>query len=291
MNGDRRTHVKRILEAIENGTLPPPETERRLCELIEHEVTRTDASPDEEFISACIALWDELHSQDSTDYVERAAQLRLRIDSTLCTLQKRQKRNRVLTKVAAAVAAVIVLVVGISLPVRWIWFDSWSTPDEQQHVIMGHEISVEMVDTAIAENENRGSIVVDDVSELRQLLGFDLNIPLTIGDGWQVKNCTLWFLTGYIKVGVIYEHPDRVGSSLTCTIHIYNDIEYAYFSFEQSRDGHSLIIGNQELYISQNVARTTVNWYNNLMYVRLVGSVSEDEAVNLMLELIGGNNE
>lgn len=291
MNGDRRTHVKRILEAIENGTLPPPETERRLCELIEHKVTRTDASQDEEFISACIALWDELHSQDSTDYEECAAQLRFRIDSTLCNLQKRQKRNRVLTKVVAAVAAVIVLVVGISFPVRWIWFDSWSTPDEQQHFIMGHEISVDMVDTAIAEHENRGSLVVDDVSELEQLLGFTLGIPPTLGDGWQVKNCTVRFFTGYIKVAVMYEHPHFDGKSLTSTIHIYNDIEYAYFSFEQSRDGHSIAIGDHEFYVSQNETRTTVNWYNNLMYVRLVGAVSEDEAINLMLELIGGKHE
>lgn len=291
MNGDRRTHVKRILQAIENGTLPPPETERRLCELIENEVTRTDALPDEDFISACIALWDELHSQDSTDYEERAAQLRLRIDSTLRTLQKRKKRNRVLTKVVAAVAAIIVLVVGISLPVRWIWFDSWSTPDEQQHVIMGHEISVDMVEHAIAEHGDRGSIICEDISAIEHYLGFDLGIPPILGDEWRVTNCSVRFFTGYIRVAVIYGHSEDSGRQLTCAIHIYTDMDFAYFSFEQSREGDCIVKGNHEFYISQNITRTSISWLNRLMYIRLVGDVSEDEAISLMIELIGGQHE
>lgn len=291
MNGDRRTHVKRILKAIENGTLPPNETERRLCQLIEEEVTRSEASPNEDFISACIALWDELHGHEDTDYEIRAEQLRIRIDDTLRSLRQRKKQRGTITKTVAALAAAIILLFGISIPLRLVWFDNWSTPDGQQHVIMGHEITAEMVETAIAQNENQGSIVVDDVSFLEQYLGFNLHIPPTLGDGWQVKNCSARVFTGYIKVAVMYQHPLYEGKTLTGTIHIYNDIEYAYFSFEQSRAGHSIAIGDQEFYVSQNETRTTVNWYDNLMYVRLVGAISEDEALNLMLELIGGTHE
>lgn len=290
MNGDRRTHVKRILEAIENGTLPPPETERRLCELIEHEVTRTDASPDEEFISACIALWDELHNQDSTDYEECAAQLRRRIDSTLCSLQKRQKRNRVLTKVVAAVAAIIILIVGISFPIRWIWFDSWSTPDEQQYVIMGHDISVEMVETALATHEGVSSVMVDDVSKLPEILGFDLGILEELGADWTTSYISIRYFPGFIRITVMYRHLIDPERSISCVVNCYTDIEYAYISFEQNREGERIDLSGFEMYVSENNEKASVCWYNNNIFLWLSGDVTPDDAAKLMYELIGGTH-
>lgn len=291
MGGNVQSCTDRILHAIDFGRLSGPETQKRLEQLIETEVARMDAPADLALVEGCQSLLWQLHMHArmaTTDHPDRVYQ---RILATVDAQERRAAAVRRALRWCAVAAAALLIVIGLSGGLHWRWFEQFSTPDEQQRVIVGHEVSVEMVDMAIAENKNRGPIIVDDVSELSQLLGFDLDIPATLGDGWQVQNCTLRFLTGYIKVGVMYEHPDRVDSSLLCAVYIYNDMEYAYFSFEQSREGHSKIIGNQELYISQNVERTTVNWYNNLMYVRLAGAVSEDEAVNLMLELIGGNHE
>lgn len=291
MGANVQSCTDRILHAIDFGRLSGMETKRRLEQLIEAEVARMDAPADLALVEGCQSLLWQLHMHAPMTSTEHPDGEYQRILATADAQERRVAAVRRALRWCAVAVAALLLVMGVYGRLHWRWFEQYSTPDKQQHVIVGHEVSVEMVDTAIAENENRGSIVVDDVSEIRQLLGFDLDIPQTLGDGWNVQACTLSFFRGYIKVGVMYEHPDHVDSNLICAIHIYNDMEYAYFSFEQSCDGHCKIIANHELYISPNVTRTTVNWYNNLVYVRLAGPVSEDEAVNLMLELIGGNHE
>lgn len=291
MGGNVQSCTDRILHAIDFGRLSGMETHKRLEQLIEAEVDRMDAPADLALVEGCQSLLWRLHTHARMAPADRPDREYQRILATVDAQERRAASVRRALRWCGVAAAALLLVMGMYGGLHWRWFEQYSTPDEQQRVIVGHEVSVEMVDTAIAENENRGSIVVEDVSELSQLLGFDLDVPQTLGDGWHAQNCSVRFFTGYIKVGVMYEHPDHVDSNLICAINIYNDMEYAYFSFEQSCDGHSKIIGNQELYISQNVARTTVNWHSNLIYVRLAGPVSEDAAVNMMLELIGGNHE
>ena len=56
MDGERRSCTERILTAIEYGKLPNDETERRLCELVEAEVNKTDSEADMELIAEAISL-------------------------------------------------------------------------------------------------------------------------------------------------------------------------------------------------------------------------------------------
>jgi hypothetical protein len=285
VNGDRQTYVKRILKAIENGTLLPDETERRLCALIEEEVTRTDAQPDEEYISACIALWEELHGKTDAEYEARAARLRLRIDDAIRAREKHGKLRGWGFKALIATAAMIVLLVGIGIPLRWVWFENWSTPDEQQHVIMGHEITVDMVEKAMAENAHIGSVTVEHPSELAEYLGFDPGIPATLGQAWRVDRSTIRYFSGYIRVSTMYQHQDDSSRRLTCTIHFYTDIEFAYFSFEQSREGDAVCIDGKEIYVSINNKRKSASWYDNAMFIHVSGD--EDNIVQILCELIG----
>ena len=67
MNGAGGTAVKQILKAIENGTLPTDETQRRLMALIENEANRMDGPADEELISACMDLLERLQGRTYTE--------------------------------------------------------------------------------------------------------------------------------------------------------------------------------------------------------------------------------
>lgn len=286
MNGNRRAHVKRILQAIENGTLPPTETERRLRALIEEEVTQTDSLPDEEFVFTCIALWDELHDNTDAEYEMRAVRLRLKLDKVL---HKRKKQRGAMVKVIAAVAAVIMLVAGISIPLRTVWFESHSTPDEQQHVMMGHELTVDMVESAIADSYSvdTGTVKISDFSQVDDVIGLPIHIPESLGEEWVGDRGYVNFSPGYIKVTLVYVNDKQPDKRMTCLINIYTDVDMAYFSFEQTREGELVCADGLEFYVSDNMGRTSACWYNNVMYICVAGELECREITEIMLLIIG----
>lgn len=288
MNDDRGAAVKQIMQAIEYGTLPTDETQRRLMELIQKEASRTDGPADEELLSACIDLMERLQGREHVEDEARIAALNQRITESIQKKQRRQEHRHTAFRAVSAIAAVLVLIVGIGVPLRWTWFESWSTPDEQQHVIMGHEITVDMVASAIAENEAKEPIVVSDFAEFEEHLGFDPGFPSYLCDNWGADYGMIRFFSGYIRVVAIYVNSANPEESITCTINYFTDVEYAYFSFEQNKEGNKIQHDNIEIYVSDNMNRTAACWYNNNMYVWLSGDVKTEELLILISDLIGG---
>lgn len=287
MNGDRGAAVKQIIQAIEYGTLPTDETQRRLMELIQKEASRTDGPADEDRLSACIDLMERLQGREHVEDEARIAALNQRIAESIQKKQRRQKHRHTAFRAVGAIAAVVVLLVGIGVPLRWTWFESWSTPDEQQHVIIGHEITVDMVTAAIAENEAKEPIPISDFAEFEKHLGFDPTIPLALCNDWTADHGLIQFFSGYIQIVARYVHTENPEKSITCTVCYFTDVEYAYFSFEQNYEGEQMSIQGMDVYLSNNVERNSATWYNNNMYAQVVGMVSSEEAVELLLRLIG----
>lgn len=291
MHGNCRAQVKQILEAIEYGNLPPSETEKRLLEVIDNEIAKEDTAADMVLISVAQNLLLELHGNPlgtEEAYEMRIAQLRSRIEATVAEQTAKRHRSRRIFKIAAAIAAILVIVAGIGVPLHRTWFESWSTPDEQQRIIMGHEITSDMVASAIAGNEDAAATVVESFSDLPAHLGFDPRIPETLNDAWLAHYGSVRYFPGYISITAMYRHRDNAEQSIRCSVNFYTDTEYAYFTFEQNRDGAAVLTNDCEMYISENINRTNVCWYNNNVYVWLSGEVTPDEATALMLDLIGG---
>lgn len=289
MNGDRGAAVKQIIQAIEYGTLPTDETQRRLMELIQKEANRIDGPADEELMSACIDLMERLQGREHVEDEARIAALNQRIAESIQKKQRRQKHRHTAFRAVGAIAAVVVLLVGIGVPLRWTWFESWSTPDEQQHVIIGHEITVDMVTAAIAENEAKEPIPISDFAEFEKHLGFDPTIPLALCNDWTADHGLIQFFSGYIQIVARYVHTENPEKSITCTVCYFTDVEYAYFSFEQNRAGDKVQVNDIEVYVSDNMERSAACWYNNNMYVWLSGDVAADESLTMILNLIGGS--
>lgn len=291
MNGEGGTAVKQILLAIENGALPPDETQRRLIGLIQKEATRIDGPANEELISACMNLMERLQGCEPVEDGARIAALNQRIADAIQEKKRNQERWRTTFRTVGAVAAVLVLLLGIGIPLRWTWFVSWSTPDEQQHVIMGHEITVDMVATAIAENKANEPIVVSDFSEFEKHLGFDPGIPFVLSDEWVADYGSIRYFSGYIQIVAMYVHMEDPDASITCTINYFADIEYAYFSFEQNCEGEKQRIQSLDFYLSNNIKRNSATWFNNNMYAKVTGQITSAETVEILLRLIGANHE
>lgn len=289
MNGSRGSAVKQILKAIEFGTLPADETQRRLIELIQKEANRTDGPADDELVSACLDLMERFQDRMQMNDEKQIAALNQRIAEAIHKKQQSQERRRTVFRAVGAIAAVLVLIVGIGVPLRLTWFESQSTPDEQQHIVMGHEITVDMVASAIAENETKEPIVVSDFTEFEKHLGFDPRIPSKLDDEWVADYGSIRFFSGYIQIVAIYLHTEKPEKSVTCTISYYTDIEFAYFSFEQNREGNKVHIKDTEVYVSDNMERSTACWYNTNAYMWLSGNMTADELLSMVFDLIGGS--
>ena len=287
MDGARGAAVTQIMKAIEYGTLPTDEMQRRLIELIQREANRTDGSADEELISACLNLMEHLQKREHVEDAGRYATLNQRIADAIQQKQQLQNRRQTVFRAIGAIAAVLVLIIGIGGPLRWTWFKSWSTPDEQQHVIMGHEISVDVVAKAIAENEANEPIVVSDFSEFEKHLGFDPKIPAVLCGEWTESYGSIRYFSGYIQIVAKYTHTRKPEKSIACTITYFTDIEFAYLSFEQNCEGEQKNIHGVDVYLSNNIDRNSATWYNHNMYARVVGHLSSDEVSDILLELIG----
>ncbi len=255
--------------------------------LIQKEANRTDGPADEELISACMNLMERLQGRTYAEDEARTAALNHRIADAIQMKKQKREHLRIAFRTMGAIAAVVVLLVGIGVPLRWTWFESWSTLDEQQHVIMGHEITVEMVATAIAENTVNEPIVVSDFAEFEKHLGFDPGIPSVLGDVWVADYGMISYFSGYIRIVAMYANPTVSDDSITCTVNYFTDVEYAYFSFEQTAEGEEAILNGMEIYLSNNIDRNSATWYNHHMYVKLSGNITSDNAADLLFELIG----
>lgn len=291
MNGKRESAAAQILKAIDFGLLPTDEMDRRLMDLIMKEADRTDGPADEELILTCLDLMDVLQGRGHEVDMVRINALNQRIANAIQKMKKREKRRRTAFRAIGAIAAALVLIVALGVPLRWTWFESWSTPDEQQYVIMGHEITVEMVASAIAENEAKEPITFSGCSEFEKHLGFDPQIPSVLCGKWIANYGVIQYYSGYIQIVTRYVDAENPEISIICTVCYFTDAEYAYLAFEQNAEGKKVSLGSTEVYLSDNIDRNSATWYNKNMYAQIAGHIASEEAIELLKTLIGEHHE
>ena len=283
MNGAGGTAVKQILKAIENGTLPTNETQRRLMALIENEANRTDGPADEELISACMDLLERLQGRTYAEEEARIAALNQRIAAAIAKKEKQRRMASMAVRLVAA-AAVILLFVGV----RVSWFEHSNTPDGQQHIITGQEITVEMVQAAIAENAGKGSFENAELSDLQGILGFDPGIPDTIADDWHASVCDVLFLRSSIQVSSAYENQNDIAGTLIYIQNYYSSVDDSYLTFEQTDKGKETQIAAQTVYLSNNIDRVVACWCNENVIYEVNCKMDETAFIELLKTIIEG---
>ena len=280
MNGVCGTAVKQIMQAIENGTLPTDETQRRLIALIEEEANRTDGPADENLISACVDLLERLQGRTNVAEEARIAALNERIAAAIARNEKHRRMATMALRLVAA-AAVLLLLVGV----RFSWFEHSDTPDGQQHVITGQEITVEMVQAAIAENVGKGTFETTNLQELREIIGFDPNNPETIDDEWRVSAYVVRFARNLLQISATYVCETNDAYSIKLVANCYADKGDAYTTFEQSEKGKDIVVDNQVVYVSNNINRVVACWnIDNIVYE--MGGNLEESQFNAILRIV-----
>lgn len=285
--------TRRILQTIEYGQLPPKETQRRLLTLIQAEANRTDQMADQTMIHACMDLLEHLQGETEPITPLRVEALKQRIAAAYQERTRRRARRWKRLSVAVSSAAVLLFCISLSLARGWIWFEGKSTPDEQQYLFEGHQISIDVPAQAIADGEipDGRTIEVQDIAELDALLGQKSGIPEQLQGEWKLQHCYVNFTRGYTQISLLYGNRFDKQQSIVGVIQQFIDPNYVAFSFEQSYTGQMQQLNRWNVYVTENIDAPVTFWHNNRMSLLLSGKTSQTEvfsAFEIIMEGIEG---
>ena len=277
MDGERKSCTVRILTAIEYGKLSNNETERRLCELVEAEVNKTDSEADMELIKACQLLMWQLHTHGELAYDSH-------YDENKAKIVRQLRHNALISNTAksvgrmlAAAAAVLLVVLALRGDVQWSWLEHDDTFDQQQHIIAGNEVGVELVKSAMAECGGIGKVRVSSPQELFKYVSF-VPMPQQMNEEWNFSFADMSISPIFIRIDAQYKNSETQ-STMTYSICLFTDAEEAYFTFEQSAEGELLTVDGHQVYIAANIHRQVMCWTDGLAFIRVSGEFQEQDGL------------
>lgn len=284
MDGARKSCTERILNAIEYGRLPNDETERRLSALVEAEVIKTDSAADMELIDACQSLLWQLYTHGEVPYESHCDQNWTQITRRLNREVEVARTAKFFGRMLVVAAAVVFVVLGLKGGLEWSWLEHDNTPDQQQHIIMGNEMGVELIQSAVAEFCESGQIRISSSAELAEHIGF-VPIPLTLNKAWEFSFADITADPIRLYVDAHYVHNVHQSKVAYTTI-LFTNVEEAYYMFEQSANGDSLDVAGHQVYVSSNMHRTTMCWTDGLVVVQISGEFPIEEGLLLIEDLL-----
>lgn len=271
--------LKTLEQAVGRGEMSPEELSGRLMAAIEAEYAQE--TPDTACIRACESLLRGLHAPGS-DAPQSANARYLQ-----AVREQAQRRGMGLgLRAALSAAAAVVLVVALLSGVRFTWFSVGSTPDGQQYILQGHEVSLETIQRAVADHDGETlQISVSSPEAIREMLGYQPPIPRAEVFGATYTRCDLSLLSGTTDVVVMFGHGPKDGIA-TYTWTRYEDMERLYFSIEQSRAGETVRVGGVDVYCTDNIERRSYLWVDGQDVFCLSGFIDDELAFSVIRELM-----
>lgn len=256
MSDPKEKEVQAILQAIDYGHLPPRETQRRLLNIIQAEATRTDAPTDETKIHTCM------------DLLER--------------LQGEQKP----IAAAACSAAAIAVAFAVSHPL--LWYENWTTSDEQQHFVTSHEIAIEMLETAVADPmlPTDDTVEVQSIAALDALIGRKTGIPEMVNGQWELQHRYVNFTRSGISISLMYVNAADAQQTIVGVINLISNPQYMMLSFEQSYEGTIQQFDGLNFYITENINKPVALWQGDDKLLLFSGRTSQEEVTSLLRTII-----
>ena len=285
MDGERKSCTVRILTAIEYGNQSKEETERRLRELVEAEVNKTDSEADMGLVKACQSLMWQLHTHGELPYDSHYDENKAKIDQRLKHYMFVSNTVKSVGKILAIAAVVVLVVLGLRGDLHWSWLEHNDTLDQQQHIITGNEIGVELIQSAIAEHLDEGVIQTSDIAVIRSEFSF-IPIPEQIHGIWFFDSAMALITPDMIRLDVDYKHESNERITVY-TVTVFTCTEDAYLTFEQSEVGYEADISGNRVYVAQNIDEPVLCWTRGLTFVRITGDIEDAEGLTMIEFLIG----
>lgn len=269
-----------ILKTILNGDLSKNEMERRLQEIIDDALSGPlDAPADMELVEQCQSLLWALKTNGSIPYPDHAQENKQQLMQRLAT--NPSPKGRPLLRRVIAVAAILVLVLGLSV-VSIQWISGKSTPDGQQYIVQGHEISTDLIQKCIAENLAQGSLITTSREEAEAFLGFEISLPDTLLGKYTCEEYYVFILPIWVQCRLDYIFEDQV---IGVMAYYLTDVNDSILFTEQDENGEYLYINDKKAYLASNVGITSITWIDNNTVYYLSGSFSSDQAIEIFNEI------
>ena len=275
-------NLEQLKHSIATGEMTGSELVRRLQMMIQHEISKPEKEVDTEFIEACSSLieivYPDITKRPEGYYEEQEAKFKLRLRQR----EKARKRQRI-SRPAIAVAAVLVIVFLSVGSLRFHWFTAESTPDQQQLIIQGHEVSVDMVAKAIAEHQEEGYFETSDINELDKYLGFSVSKQMIKFDSWRLIRLTC--STSPISIIASFEYKNDVeNKSIVQFITWFSNAENALLSFEQNAEGNIEDNNGVNVYFMSNYDYNTCIWIDNVTVYTFSSNTLQMEELELLMK-------
>ncbi|MBQ4075336.1 MAG: hypothetical protein IJD39_09060 [Clostridia bacterium] len=269
-----------ILKTILNGDLSKEEMERRLQETIDDELSGPlDEPADMELVEQCQSLLWALKTNGSIPYPDHAKENKQQLMQRLASSPA--PKGRPLLRRAIAVAAILVLVLGLSV-ISIQWISGKSTPDGQQYIVQGHEISTDLIQKCIAENMAQGSLITASREEAEAFLGFDISVPDTLLGKYSCVTFDINILPIWIQCRMDFTFNEQIIGVAT---YYFTDMENSIFNTEQDAEGEYIIIDNLKVYMSANIGNRVLTWSENNTVYDVSGTFTLDQGISIIREI------
>lgn len=271
-----------ILKTILNGDLSKKEIERRLQEVIDEELSGPlDAPADMELVEKCQSLLWELATNGSIPYPDHAEESKQKLVQKL--EQPSFGRRTSFLRRLIVVAAAFVLVCGLSLiSIRWI--TGTSSPDGEQYIVQGHEITVDMIQHCIAEHMEDGWYATTSKAEVEEYLGFDILVPSLLAGKYNCESYEVNILPIWIQCMCNYVYGDQ---TISIMIYFLTDVNDSVLFMEQDNSGEYLLIDNKQVHLSKNFDYHILTWVEDNVVYHVSGTYDITE-VEEIVDDIGG---
>lgn len=283
MNGEQKPAVAKILSAIENGTLPYDETIRRLEEIVDRELEKSDPPADMGLISACEDLLWELNTNGKLPFASHLEANRAAIMKRLSREHKQKAAWTFTLRTIAVTAAAFVLMVVADGVLNHKWLTQYSTDDEQQYVIQGQAVDPRLVDGSLAtENQEIGELTTSDWDAVVAFLGYEPKVPTWLPEGWAIRYyyASKNLVSSTLTIYYYFAHVDR--ESMIWSQERYTDIEDAFATFEQNAMGELITLAGHDIYYTINVDKIMCIWQEEECVSSLSGTAELKDILRII---------
>lgn len=288
MENDRML-IDKLRQEVLSGKLTYDDVVRRLTIAIETEYLKE--SPNLELIDSCEDFLWEIETEGKQKFVSVCDRYLNAIGQhSEVTTPKKTRTGPIMgfaKRIALISAAFAVLIFFTQGAMRFRWFSHNSSSDEQQYIIQGHDIGIDIISKSIAEHDEFDMLQTKDWNEFIDYLGFT---PSIINPDMLEASNTQYI--AFIEPGVIMLYIQYSGLSndneVLMTIQYFTDMEDAYFTLEQDAEGEIVYVHDTMVYVSTNVTNHSFTWLSGETIYRVAGSLTYEEGLQIVSEVVGG---
>ena len=275
---DQNLTMDAIRAAIDSGDLSREEIMRR----IRGARGKEEMKPKQERRTDLILMYERLLYELRTGkpYVSRKEENKHKLFARLAAEEERSRKTQPIKRVAAILAALLVLLMGGEL-VRRQWLSGKPSDDGQQYIIQGGKIDPSLIPGGQADPipETR-RMTITNLDDAPELLGFIPMYPTWLPEGWEFQSAEVALANPYSVIIVSYA-KEYEKYLLKYEVWAFKDADGVKATIQQDKNSKMTTLDDTIVYLTTNTQEPSCVWISDLVYTSLSGPISEEELIKI----------